>query len=282
MSPVAVPRHKPPLWPVDMPLEPRPGGPLWMGIAGKGGSGKSVLAGTLARVLARRGHRVLAIDTDPMPGLAYSLGVREPTSPPLMEAAVKPEKGPWRLRPGIGPVTVVRRYTTPAPDGVRMLQLGKADKDGLNPVAGSVNAFLGTVRRMHEARSLYGWAIVGDLAAGPRQPAAGFSPYARLYVVVVEPTSQSALTGRRVARIARGPLGADVIFVASKVANPDERRRVERLLGERVDVAIPTDPAVHDAERLRLAVLDAAPDSPVVRAIEHLADIIEQRRVESS
>jgi CO dehydrogenase maturation factor len=281
MSPVATPSPKPPLWPIDMPLVPRPGGPLWMGVAGKGGAGKSVLSGTLCRVLARRGHDVLAIDTDPMPGLAHSLGVAEPDSPLLMEAAEKPEKGPWRLRRGIGPVAVVRHYTTPAPDGVRLMQLGKAGKDGLAPVNASVNAFLQIVRRLHEAPSLYPWAIIGDLAAGPRQPAAGFSPYAQLYVIVVEPTSQSAMTGRRVARIARGPLGADVILVASKVAGAEERRRVERLLGEPVDVEIPADPAVRDAERRRVAVLDAAPDSPVVQAVEHLADIIEQRRVQS-
>ena len=282
MSPVATPVPKPPLWPVDMPLEPRPRGPLWIGVAGKGGAGKSVLAGTLARVLAQRGHHVLAVDSDPMPGLAHSLGVEEPDAPLLMQAAEKPEKGPWRLKPGVGPMTVVRRYTTPAPDGVRMLQLGKAGTDGLAPVNGAVNAFLGTVRRMHEAARLYEWAIVGDLPAGPRQLAAGFSPYARVYVVVVEPTSQSAMTGRRVARIARGPLGADVIFVASKVGGTDERDRVERLLGERVDVAIPADQAVRDAERRRVAVVDAAPDSAVVRAVQELADIIEQRGTESS
>ena len=282
MSPVATPTPKPPLWPVDMPLEPRPRGPLWIGVAGKGGSGKSVLSGTLARVLAQRGHRVLAIDSDPMPGLAHSLGVEEPDAPLLMQAAEKPEKGPWRLKTGVGPMTVVRRYTTPAPDGVRMLQLGKAGTDGLAPVNGAVNAFLGTVRRMHEAATLYEWAIVGDLPAGPRQLAAGFSPYARVYVVVVEPTSQSAMTGRRIARIARGPLGADVIFVASKVGGTDERERVERLLGERVDIAIPADDAVRAAERRRVAVVDAAPDSAVVRAVQELADIIEQRGTGSS
>ena len=235
MSPRAAPAVKPPLWPVDMPLEPRPGGRLWMGVAGKGGAGKSVLSGTLARVLARRGNRVLAIDTDPMPGMAHSLGVAEPEQPLLTQAAFKPEKGPWRLKSGVGPVTAVRRYTTEAPDGVRLMQLGKADTNGLAP--SSVNAFLQLVRRMHEAPSLYEWAIVGDLAAGPRQPAAGFSPYARLYVVVVEPTSQSAMTGRRCARIARGPLGADVIFVASKVRErrgaPPRRAPARRARGPR-------------------------------------------------
>ena len=282
MSPVATPVPKPALWPVDMPLAPRPRGALWIGVAGKGGSGKSVLSGTLARVLARRGHRVLAIDSDPMPGLAHSLGVPEPERPRLMDAAEKPEKGPWHLKAGVGPMTVVRRYTTAAPDGIRMLQLGKAGTDGLAPVNGAVNAFLGTVRRLHEVPVLYEWAIVGDLPAGPRQLGAGFTPYARIYVIAVEPTSQSAMTGRRVARIARGPLGADVIFVASKVADAEQRRRVERLLGEPVELEIPSDAAVREAERQCVAVIDFAPRAAVVRAVEALADIIEQRGMESS
>lgn len=276
MSPSVAPAEKPALWPVDMPLQPRPCGPLWIGVAGKGGSGKSVLSGTLARVLARRGHSVLAIDSDPMPGLAHSLGVDEPAAPLLLGAAQKPEKGPWKLRDGIGPELVVREHTTPAPDGVRMLQLGKAGSKGL----AAAGVFLEVVRRLHEAPALRDWVIVGDLPAGPRHLGAGFSPYAGLYVVVVEPTSQSALTARRVGRLARGPLGADVIFVASKVAGAAERERVQRLLGEPVDFEIPADPAVADAERRHVAVLDDAPDSPVVAAIGRLADTIEQRSVQ--
>lgn len=250
---------------------------LWIATAGKGGAGKSVLTGTLARVLARRGHRVLAIDSDTMPGLTQSLGVSEPEPCALLGAAEKPEGGRWRLRHGIGPARIVSRFTTPAPDGIRLLQLGKADKDGLASVAGAVSAFLDFVYRINEVESLRRWAIVGDLPAGPRHPGAGFSAYARLYVVVVEPTSQSALTARRIVSLARGHLGADVLLVASKVADTQGRRRVERLLGETVDLEIPLDPAVVRAEREGVAVFDAAPDAPVVRAVERLADAVQAR-----
>ena len=44
-------------------------------VAGKGGSGKTTVAATLARTLARRGLRVTAIDDDPNPNLAVALGV---------------------------------------------------------------------------------------------------------------------------------------------------------------------------------------------------------------
>ena len=46
-----------------------------LAIAGKGGSGKTSISGTLARVLARRGRRVLAIDGDSNPNLALTLGL---------------------------------------------------------------------------------------------------------------------------------------------------------------------------------------------------------------
>jgi CO dehydrogenase maturation factor len=44
---------------------------LRVAVVGKGGAGKSLIAGTLAR----RGHHVLALDVDTLPGLALSLGL---------------------------------------------------------------------------------------------------------------------------------------------------------------------------------------------------------------
>ena len=42
-------------------------------VAGKGGAGKTTTAATLARVFARRGFRVNALDDDPNPNLAVAL-----------------------------------------------------------------------------------------------------------------------------------------------------------------------------------------------------------------
>jgi CO dehydrogenase maturation factor len=46
-----------------------------IGVAGKGGAGKTTTAATLARVRARRGYRVNALDDDPNPNLAVALGL---------------------------------------------------------------------------------------------------------------------------------------------------------------------------------------------------------------
>jgi CO dehydrogenase maturation factor len=46
-----------------------------LAVAGKGGAGKTTTAATLARVFARRGFRVNALDDDPNPNLAVALGL---------------------------------------------------------------------------------------------------------------------------------------------------------------------------------------------------------------
>ena len=46
-----------------------------LAVAGKGGAGKTTIAGTLARVMVERGHRVVAIDDDSNPNLALTVGV---------------------------------------------------------------------------------------------------------------------------------------------------------------------------------------------------------------
>jgi len=45
-------------------------------VCGKGGVGKTVLSGSLTRVLVEQGHRVLAVDADPAMGLSYILGLQ--------------------------------------------------------------------------------------------------------------------------------------------------------------------------------------------------------------
>ncbi len=48
-----------------------------LAVSGKGGSGKTTLSATLARLFARRGFSVLAIDGDPNPNLGVALGVTQ-------------------------------------------------------------------------------------------------------------------------------------------------------------------------------------------------------------
>jgi CO dehydrogenase maturation factor len=258
----------------------RPAG-LRLAVVGKGGAGKSVVSATLARLLARRGHRVLALDSDTLPGLSISIGAGVPDDVPLNAAAERNDKGRWRLVKGIGPARAVQRFATDAPDGVRLLQIGKTDRRGLNPNRASHQAFYQVIHRLDEVRSLDDWVILGDLPAGPRQAAYDWAPYAQRFLLVVEPTWQSMLTARRIIRIA-GTMRDDREFslVVNKVTTDADAPRVQEFLGVPLLGSVPADDEVRAAERAGVAVLDAAPDAPAVRAIERLASALDAASIE--
>ena len=107
-------------------------------IAGKGGTGKTTIAGTLARALGRAdaSREVLAIDADTNPNLASVLGVpadraRGIVGLPrtLMERRTEAD-GSTRVVFSMDPEDVLREYAVDAPDHVRLLVMGKVGHGG--------------------------------------------------------------------------------------------------------------------------------------------------------
>jgi CO dehydrogenase maturation factor len=247
---------------------------------GKGGAGKSAVAGTFARLLARRGQPVLAVDSDPMPGLSLSLGlgvVDAPIPDEAVEERPEGEQGPrYRLRRGLSAMEAVERYTQLAPDGVRLLQFGKV-RAHVAPLVRSQFAFRQILDELPDDR----WNLVGDLPGGTRQPFFGWGRYARTLLVVVEPTAKSLLSARRLARLG---LAADrpdrILAVANKVRHAGDADLVRRRTGLQVVAVVPWDEALAEAERLGRALLDHAPGSPAVRVLESMADRLERERRE--
>ena len=105
-------------------------------IAGKGGSGKTTIAGLLARSLAARGHRVWAIDADTNPNLGLTLGVtpqRLGSLAPMPRTILKEQTdaaGKRSVSLGVPPAEVARNFGLATPDGVTLLLMGTVDHGG--------------------------------------------------------------------------------------------------------------------------------------------------------
>lgn len=110
--------------------------PRRLAVAGKGGTGKTTISGTLAREIAARGRTVWAIDADSTPNLGLTLGIDrdeldaiEPLPRGLLQQTTD-EEGKRKLFLPISPGEVVERYGTAAPDGIRLLLMGRIDHAG--------------------------------------------------------------------------------------------------------------------------------------------------------
>lgn len=245
-------------------------------ITGKGGAGKTMLAGALTRHLARRGHPVLAVDADPNPNLGIPLGVPAASvegMTSLFNALVA--SGHTHDQPMPDPDDLVARYGVDAPDKVRLVATGKIERPTDSCLCCGSHM---TTRRFFGDLSGDDRIVVADLEAGLNdliwaQPAAD-----DVVVVVADPSAKAVEIAANAAHLA-GEIGVThVLGVANRAGDPQDVERLAEASGAAA-VAIPDDPAVADADQRGIAAFDADPSSPAMAAIGRLADVLAGSRV---
>lgn len=235
-------------------------------VVGKGGSGKTTTTAVVARVLARRGATVVALDGDTNPNLGLSLGVgvEETERVVGLRQALDADSGEHAA----GWEELIDRFGSDGPDGVRFAVISQIDNpDPGCPCCGlSPEQLLGNVDPSEVT-------VVADLEAGIGTLTRMEAGAVDLVVVVVEPVPKSMEVGSRAAAVAEG-LGCRIVVVANRVRTDEDRAAIASAFGDHDVVTVPDDDAIVQADRRGVAPLDSAPDSPAVRALAGLADLL--------
>jgi CO dehydrogenase maturation factor len=248
-------------------------------LVGKGGSGKTTLAGTLARVLARRQHRVLAIDGDPNPNLALTLGMaradadRIRSIPSSLVESVTAPSGQATLRLTMERDRVLGEYAAQAPDGVQLIVMGKpADGSaGSGCMCASHRAVRGLIAEMTDA----GDHTITDMEAGLEHLKRGTARNVEAMLIVAEPYYRSLEAASRTFSLANELKIPHVYAVANKVRGDADREAIDtycRQHGMPMIGVVPFEEGFVAAEQAGEAPADFADGSAGLRAIEAVAD----------
>ncbi len=247
-----------------------------LAISGKGGVGKTTIAGALGRVLAREHQRVLALDADSNPNLAVTLGLSREQGAQVKSVPMGTTE--WRTDEDgkayvhlCQPVAAfIAEYGVAAPEGVQLLVMGEV-----------LQASAGCRCEAHAlARGITGQlvaeadVVVLDMEAGLEHLGRGTTEHVDILLIVVEPYYRALEAAKRIRDLATQLNLAQIVVVGNRIRTPVEAAAVVQYCHNHsleLIATIPDDEAIREAEQRGVAPIDYAPQSPAMQDIRHLA-----------
>jgi CO dehydrogenase maturation factor len=240
-----------------------------LAISGKGGVGKTTVAGTLARLYAAEGRRVLAIDADPDANLASAIGVSPELRRGLRTIAserqlIEERTGAkvhelgqmFKLNPEVA--DIADRYAL-CHAGVDLLVLGAVPRAAGGCACPESVLLKSLVLHLVLKRDE---VVVLDMEAGIEHLGRGTAMGVDLMLVVVEPGQRSIETARRVREMA-SDLGIRrfAVVLNKSAALSEDRAWVAAELGaDTLLGVIPHDARIAQADRSGVALVDLGCD----------------------
>ena len=198
-------------------------------ITGKGGVGKTTLAGLLSHLYAKDGRKVIAVDADPDANLPSALGVSQEEMKKIRPLADMQELieertgaktggmgGMFRMNPRVDDLPEGIGYHM---NGITLITMGKLKAAASGCYCPEHVLLRNLLRHLILERKE---VIILDMEAGIEHMTRGTAEAVDAFIVVVEPGQRSLQTARAVLEMAN-TLGVPKVFaVANKVRGADD------------------------------------------------------------
>jgi CO dehydrogenase maturation factor len=253
---------------------------LKVAVAGKGGVGKTLVAGALAYFLAQKGFKVLAIDADSSPNLALTLGISVDQALKIVPISENKElirrktstEYPGVYRLSFTVEDVVRDFAVKSPFNINLLVMGtiRAAGEGCTCAANALVRSL--LRHLIVERDE---AIVMDMEAGVEHLGRGTAKHVDTMLIITDSSLKSLEIARKIQTLASEAGIKKTFIVGNKIAKKDEEDAVKRFASDNgltVLGLIPFDEQILNADRIGETPLGLGNSSTGLEVIKQICE----------
>jgi CO dehydrogenase maturation factor len=248
-------------------------------VSGKGGTGKTFIAGTLASRFAFRGYPVIAIDADPSPNLGLTLGLSREEADRIVPIAGNTElirlktgtdySGVFRLTFTVD--DIIAKYAVPTPSGAHLMVMGSVRSMGSGCTCPANSLVRALLRHLIVDRRE---VVILDMEAGTEHLGRGTAEHVDSMLVVTDANRKSLDVAKTICRMAEGSI-RQVGLVGNRITSPSQDQAIRAFAeknGISVVAMIPFDQEVFDSG-ITGEPYDTA-RSPAVSGIDNLASVL--------
>ncbi len=246
-------------------------------VSGKGGVGKTLVAGALSCYFAREGLKTIAIDADPSPNLALTLGLTLEMARKILPISANQELVQSKTNTGVSGVyrlsftvdDIIKNYSVQTPCNVNLIVMGTVSSMGSGCTCPANAVIRALLRHLVVERDE---AVLLDMEAGVEHLGRGTATHVDTMLIVVDASIKSLETAKYIHKLANEAGIKQALLLGNKVANTVQRNVIAKYAEEnhlQILDFVPLDQQVMEAEMQRETPLKYG-KSLAVQAIEDL------------
>jgi len=250
-------------------------------VSGKGGVGKTLLAGGLARGFAERKFKTIAIDADSSPNLALTLGLTAEEARKIKPISENKELVESKTDSGYNGIynlnfrvdDIVKDYSVLTPLGVNLIVMGTVHSMGAGCMCAPTAVIRALLRYLVvEADE----AVVLDLEAGVEHIGRGTARQVDVLLIVADSNLKSLEIAKHIHELASAAGMQKLYLVANRVMNDEQKAAIQSFAdqnGIQVLDFIPFDTGVTESDmRGKTPLLNK--EIPSVKAIDNICELL--------